>query len=168
MTLGCINSETSDGLPVSPQFRLDTQTALTANTNRHAKAKVIGNNDGIHPCFQRTNFLETDDRDYECLKPTLRIVTKMMEMESVMDLWYALGQPLHTGPANEMLDDENIPHRICYTGRSTHLTRLETKWEATQLRDFIKFWWAPLSHERTYAITHSIEDKTGFRGTPER
>ncbi|THY78453.1 hypothetical protein D6C86_02805 [Aureobasidium pullulans] len=167
MALGCVNSETSDGLPVSPQFKLDTQTALTANTNRHAKAKVIGNNDGIHPCFQRTNFLETDDRDYECLKPTLRIVTKMMEMESVMDLWYALGQPLHTGPANKMLDDENIPHRICYTGRSTHLDRLETKWEATQLRDFIEFRWAPLSHERTYAITHSIEDKTGFRGTPE-
>ncbi|THY37841.1 hypothetical protein D6C99_09420, partial [Aureobasidium pullulans] len=44
---------------------------------------------------------------------------------------------------------------------------LETKWEATQLRDFVKFRWAPLSHERTYAITHSIEDKTGFRGTPE-
>lgn len=140
--LGCINLETNDkpDIEVSPRFRVDTAALASASTDRHVM-NTIGNNRDIHPCLRRTNWKQTSDAEYEYLKPVLRIVTKMMEMDSVLDLWFALGQPMQKLPRTEMLKAQKIKHWVYYTGRSTVGQRVHTKSEMKALRDYVTFSW---------------------------
>ncbi|KAG9838182.1 hypothetical protein KCU98_g10312, partial [Aureobasidium melanogenum] len=92
MELGCINTGTGIFSPISPQFRIDHEVAARASRQRTAPGLYIGKHDGIHPIVRRNQFRLTSDYEYECLKPTLRIVTKMLDMDSVLDMLWSLGQ----------------------------------------------------------------------------
>ncbi|KAH0369928.1 hypothetical protein KCU65_g2960, partial [Aureobasidium melanogenum] len=95
--LGCINLETDDNpeIEVSPRFKVDTATLASASKDKTITT-IIGNNKDIHPCLRRQNWKQTSDAEYEYLKPVLRIVTKMLEMDGVVDLCHACDIRLDT------------------------------------------------------------------------
>ncbi|KAG9601077.1 hypothetical protein KCU77_g2689, partial [Aureobasidium melanogenum] len=165
--LGCINLEADDNsdFGVSPRFRVNTETLASASTDRSVM-NVIGNNRDIHPCLRRTNWKETSDAEYEYLKPVLRIVTKMMEMDGVLDLWFALGQPMQKLPQNDMLKAQNIQHRIYYTGRSTVGQRVHTKSEMKALCDYVTFSW--LHEDDCPRLTLADSKNRGLRQSKRR
>ncbi|KAI4724771.1 hypothetical protein E4T49_07516 [Aureobasidium sp. EXF-10728] len=121
---------------------------------------VIGNNNDIHPCFRRSNWKETSDAEYEYLKPVLRIVTEMMGMDSVLDLWFALGQPMKKLPQTQMLKDQKQKHRVYYTGRSTVSQRIYTESEMRGLQNYVKFSW---TYDDVHGSTMADITKTGLR-----
>ncbi|KAI4717169.1 hypothetical protein E4T48_06649 [Aureobasidium sp. EXF-10727] len=121
---------------------------------------VIGNNNDIHPCFRRSNWKETSDAEYEYLKPVLRIVTEMMGMGSVLDLWFALGQPMKKLPQTQMLKDQKQKHRVYYTGRSTVGQRIYTESEMRGLQDYVRFSW---TYDDVHGSTMADITKTGLR-----
>ncbi|KAI4843072.1 hypothetical protein E4T44_06946, partial [Aureobasidium sp. EXF-8845] len=140
--LGCINLETNENpvIEISSRFRVDTKGLATASTDRSAMA-IIGNNDGIHPTLRRSNWKATSDAEYEYLKPVLRIVTGMLAMDGILDLWNALGHPLKHLPRNELLRKQKKKHRVYYTGETSLSQRLRTKEEMFALCDFVTFSW---------------------------
>jgi hypothetical protein len=92
LELGCINTGTGMFSPISPRYRIDPEVAARASKLRTAPQLYVGNPDGIHPLVRRNKFHLTSDYEDECLKPTLRIVTKLLELDSVLDMLWALGQ----------------------------------------------------------------------------
>jgi hypothetical protein len=160
--LGCINLETSENpnIEISPRFQVDTAALATASRNRSIRT-ITGNNDGIHPCFRRRNWRRTSDAEYEYLKPVLRIATEMMAMDGFLDLWTALGQPLHRLPLNNMLRDQNEHHRVYYTGRTSPAQRGRTKQEMTTLDNFVSFSWK--HSDGSSGSTQALVDRRGLR-----
>lgn len=65
----------------------------------------------------------------------------MMEMDSVLDLWFTLGQPMQKLAQTEMLKAQKIEHWVYYTGRSTVGQRVHTKSEMKALCDYVTFSW---------------------------
>jgi hypothetical protein len=128
--LGCIGLETNENpvIEISPRFRVDTKALATASTDRSAMT-IIGNNDGIHPTFRRSNWEGTSDAEYEYLRPVLRIATGMLAMDGILDLWNALGQPLKHLPRNNLLRKQKKKHRVYYTGETSLSQILRTKEE---------------------------------------
>ncbi|KAH0398638.1 hypothetical protein KCU89_g7031, partial [Aureobasidium melanogenum] len=165
--LGCINLEADDNsaFEVSPRFRVDTETLASASKDRSVM-NVIGNNRDIHPCLRRSNWEGTSDAEYEYLKPVLRIVTKMMEMDGVLDLWFALGQPMQKLPQTDMLKAQKVEHRVYYTGRSTVGQRVHTKSEMKALCDYITFQW--LHEDEAPGSTLTDIKKRGLRDGKRR
>jgi hypothetical protein len=102
--LGCIDLETNENpiIEISPRSRVDTKALATASTDRSVMT-IIGNNDGIHPTFRRSNWQGTSNAEYEYLEPVLRIATGMLAMDGILDLCNALGQPLKHLPRNKLL-----------------------------------------------------------------
>ncbi|KAI5242466.1 hypothetical protein E4T42_07700 [Aureobasidium subglaciale] len=163
LQLGCINIEPGASIDadVSPQFKVDTATLAMASKNRSVSSN-IGSNAGIHPCFQRSNWKDTSDAEMEFLKPVLRVATQMMAMDSVLDVWYALGQPLLTPPPTRMLVAQKKPFRVFYTGQSTREQRAKTARESMGLRDFVTFHWKAEPDEP--GSTLADVNKKGLRG----
>ncbi|CAD0106126.1 unnamed protein product, partial [Aureobasidium uvarum] len=161
MRLGCINLESDDypEIEISPRFRADEATLAIASTDKRVM-NVIGNNKDIHSCFRRSNWEETSDAEYEYLKPVLRIVTEMMGMDSVLDLWFALGQPMQKLPQTKMLKAQKQKHRVYYTGRSTVGQRVHTKSEMRGLQDYVKFSWI---HDEVHGSTTADITRSGLR-----
>lgn len=160
--MGCINLETSQNshIEISARFQVDTTALATASGNRKIR-KTTGNNDGIHPCFRRSNWRATSDAEYEYLKPVLRIATEMMAMDGVLDLWTALGQPLQCLPPNKMLRNQGEEHRVYYTGRTSPGQRGRTKQEMLGLCDYVTFSW---KHDPAVAgLTSANTSKRGLR-----
>lgn len=161
LELGCINTGTGIFSPISPQFRIDEGVAARASQQRTAPGLYIGNHDGIHPILRRNQFRLTSDYEYECLKPTLRIVTNMLEMDSVLDVLWALGQRLTQVRGTERMKDVYI----YYTGRSTLQQRRQTAKELEKLSEYVYFEWGDTKNfDYAHGITYPIVDKPGMRG----
>jgi len=122
---------------------------------------VIGNNDGIHPVFRRSNWKNTSDAEYEHLKPVLRIATEMMTMDGFLDLWTALGQPLQRLPRNAMLLKQKAEPRVYYTGRTTPAQRGRTQQEMLGLCNYVTFSWE--HDDDSSAVTKPDANKRGLR-----
>lgn len=165
--LGCINLETNDSsqIKISPRFQIDTTVLATASTDRSV-VNTIGNNDGIHPVFRRSDWKETSDAEYEHLKPVLRIATQMMAMEGFLDLWTALGQPLQRLPQNNMLRRQNEQHRVYYTGKTSPGQRGRTQQEMLGLCNYVTYSWE--HDDDLAAVTTAIASKRGLRPGPFR
>jgi hypothetical protein len=160
--LGCINLETSENseIEISARFQVDTTVLATASTNRKIRT-TTGDNEDIHPCFHRRNWKATSDAEYEYLKPVLRIATKMLAMDGILDLWTALGQPLQRLPQNKMLLEQKEEHRVYYTGRTSPGQRGRTQQEMIMLADFVTFGW---KHDVTLSgSTETLVKKRGLR-----
>lgn len=139
MKLGCINTGTGVSLPISPQFRIDQEVVARVSRQRTAPGLYMGKHDGIHPIVRRSQFRLTSDYEYECLKPTLRIVTKMLEMDSVLDMVY-------------------------YTGRSTPQQRRDTALELEKLVNFVHFEWGDTKNLDSVCAKTYPMDEPGLRG----
>ncbi|KAI4717170.1 hypothetical protein E4T48_06648 [Aureobasidium sp. EXF-10727] len=158
---GCININTGVFAPISPRFCIDGEVATRASQARTDPGLYIGNHDGIHPVVGRNQFHLTSDYEYECLKPTLRVVTKMLEMDSVLDMLWALGSRWTQEVPTKMKKDIYV----YYTGRSTHVQRMETAWELEQLSNHVHFEWGEISTlSGAQARTFYVESKPGLRG----
>ena len=156
LELGCINTDIT---PVSNRFRVDLDVLAKANRSRLAPSH-IGNHDGIHPILRRRNFNLTSDYEYECLKPTLRVVTKFLEMENVLDMLWALGQRWTQVRGTKLKKDVYV----YYTGQSTPQQRQETALELVQLAEYVEFSWGDTDTGSAHAITQNILGKPGLRG----
>ncbi|KAH0290942.1 hypothetical protein M436DRAFT_59945 [Aureobasidium namibiae CBS 147.97] len=156
LELGCINTDTT---PVSNRFRIDPDVLAKANKSRLAPS-YIGNHDGIHPILRRRNFNPTSDYEYECLKPTFRVVTKLLEMENALDLLWALGQRCTQVQGTKLKKDVYV----YYTGQSTTQQRQETALELVQLAEYVQFSWGDTVSDGALAITENIVGKPGLRG----
>jgi hypothetical protein len=170
---GCIN--TMLGKSVSSQFEIDAAVAVKAcrdrptshHTDTHGYSWHVGgrnayidSHEGIHPIVCRNNFKNTSDYEYECHKPTLRIVSKMLEMESVLDQLWALGQPWVKVPDTKMMKD----NYVYYSGKSTAVQRLKTAQELRQLSNFVYFDWGNVMGLDAIAYAEALADKPGLRG----
>lgn len=161
LELGCINTDTSVLSPISKQYRIDTDVAGSANKFRTAPKLYIGNHDGIHPLVRRNRFNLTSDYGYECLKPTLRIVTKLLELDSVLDMLWTLGQRWTQVQGTKTM--KNV--YVYYTGRSTPQQRRHTALELVQLSEYVHFEWGDTkTWDRADAITIPLKGKPGLRG----
>jgi hypothetical protein len=146
-------------IETSPRFQVDTKALATASTDRSV-VTIIGNNDGIHPSFRRSNWRGTSDAEYEYLKPVLRIATGMLAMDGILDLWNASGQPLKHLPRNKLLRKQKKKHRVYYTGETSLSQRLRTKEEMFALCDFVTFSW---KHSKSASGYTQATDKRGLR-----
>ncbi|KAI4732501.1 hypothetical protein E4T50_16926 [Aureobasidium sp. EXF-12298] len=160
MELGCINTGTGIFSPISPQFRIDAEVAARASRQRTAPGLYIGKHDGIHPIVRRNQFRLTSDYEYECLKPTLRIVTRMLEMDSVLDMLWALGQRWTQVRGTKKM--KNV--YVYYTGRSTPQQRRQTALELEKLTDFVHFEWGDTKNWDSVSARVYPIDKPGLRG----
>lgn len=145
--------------PVSRRYRIDTNIAERADKSTTAPRLHIGNHDGIHPIVRRNNFNRTSDYEYECLKPTLRIVTKLLEMNSVLDMLWALGQRWTQVRGTKRLKDVYVD----YTGRSTPQQRQDTALELLQLAEHVCFEWVDFGDTKGEARTTALDGKPGLR-----
>ncbi|KAH0274148.1 hypothetical protein KCU74_g9830, partial [Aureobasidium melanogenum] len=160
LQLGCINTGTGIFSPISPQFRIDQEVAARVSRQRTAPGLYMGKHDGIHPIVRRSQFRLTSDYEYECLKPTLRIVTKMLEMDSVLDMLWSLGQRWTQVRGTKKIKDVYV----YYTGRSTPQQRRDTAIELEKLVNFVNFEWGDTKNlDGVSARTYTI-DKPGLRG----
>ncbi|KAI4739884.1 hypothetical protein E4T50_09673 [Aureobasidium sp. EXF-12298] len=171
---GCIN--TMLGKSISRQFQVDTAVAAKACRDRPTSHytdihgykwpvgycnSYVGSHDGIHPIVRRSNFRNTSDYEYECLKPTLRIASRMLKMDSVLDQLWALGQPWTKVPDTKTTKD----NYVYYTGRSTAPQRFETAQELRQLSNYVHFDWGNVAPGlNAHALTEHLTDKPGLRG----
>lgn len=157
LELGCINTDTT---PVSKRFRIDADVAAKASIFR-LTPNYIGNHDGIHPIVRRGNFNLTSDFEYECLKPTLRVVTKLLEMDSVLDMLWALGQRWTQVQGTKLMKDVYV----YYTGQSTPQQRQETALELLQLTGYVNFGWSNTNtSNNAHGTTETVVGKPGLRG----
>ncbi|TIA37828.1 hypothetical protein D6C78_04456 [Aureobasidium pullulans] len=132
-----------------------------ANANKDRSAmKLHGDLNGIHPCFRRGNWVETSDFEYELMKPILRVASKMLEMPSLLDMWHALGSPLHHKPGTKMMPKGSY---VYYTGRSSEDERTKTSAEMERLANYVTFRWEDTGG--MFACTSVDEKKIGLRGT---
>jgi hypothetical protein len=160
LELGCINTDTNIFSPISQQFRIDTEVAARASKSRTDTPLFIGNHLGIHPLVRRQMFVSTSDYEYECLKPTLRIVTKMLEMDSVLDLLWALGQRWTQVQSTKMMKDVYV----YYTGRSTPQQSQDTALELVHMSRYVSFEFGDaINQYNGYALTYPL-DAPGLRG----
>jgi hypothetical protein len=159
--LGCIDLETNENpiIEISPRSRVDTKALATASTDRSVMT-IIGNNDGIHPTFRRSNWQGTSNAEYEYLEPVLRIATGMLAMDGILDLCNALGQPLKHLPRNKLLRKQEKKHRVYYTGETSLSQRLRTKEEMFALCDFVTFSW---KHSKSASRYTRATDRRGLR-----
>lgn len=160
MELGCINTGTGLFSPISPQFRIDQEVAARASKQRTAPGLYIGNRDGIHPIVRRNQFKLTSDYEYECLKPTLRIVTRMLEMDSVLDMLWALGQRWTQVRGTKKMKDVYV----YYTGQSTPQQRRHTAHELEKLSEYVHFEWGDTKNLDSVSARVLTIDKPGLRG----
>ncbi|THY40810.1 hypothetical protein D6C98_09504 [Aureobasidium pullulans] len=156
---GCININTTNPLFISRRFRLKANHMANANKDRSA-IKLHGDHNGIHPCFRRGNWVETSDFEYELMKPILRVASKMLEMPSLLDIWHALGSPLHHKPGTKMMPKGSY---VYYTGRSSEDERTKTSAEMERLANYVTFRWEDTGG--MFACTSVDEKKIGLRGT---
>lgn len=159
LELGCINTDTSVLSPISRRYRIDTNIAKRANKSDTAPKLHIGNHDGIHAIVRRNNFNRTSDYEYECLKPTLRIVTKFLEMDSVLDMLWALGQRWTQVRGTKRLKDVYV----YYTGRSTPQQRQDTALELVKLAAHVCFEFVDCGDTTGDAKTTALDGKPGLR-----
>jgi hypothetical protein len=160
LELGCINTGTGMFSPISYRYRIDPEVAARASKLRTTPQLYIGDHDGIHPLVRRNNFRLTSDYEYECLKPTLRIVTKLLELDSVLDMLWALGQRWTQVQGTKMMKDVYV----YYTGRSTPQQRRDTALELVQLSKYVYFEWGDTE---TWHLAHaatSMLNEPGLRG----
>lgn len=141
MHLGCINVNATAGL-VSPMFSVNKNDAALASKDRN-RSSTFGDNTGIHPVFGRRNWRETSDFEYECLKPSLRLATKLLEMEVAVDLWTALAKPWIRSPGTPLAESKGGYYRY-FTGQSTAEEREATVAETRLLDGHVIFEWADL------------------------
>ncbi|KAH0357185.1 hypothetical protein KCU81_g167, partial [Aureobasidium melanogenum] len=160
LQLGCINTGTGIFSPISPQFRIDQEVAARVSRLRTAPGLYMGKHDGIHPIVRRSQFRLTSDYEYECLKPTLRIVTKMLEMDSVLDMLWSLGQRWTQVRGTKKIKDVYV----YYTGRSTPQQRRETALELEKLVDFVHFEWGDTKNLDSVCAKTYPMDEPGLRG----
>ncbi|TIA37834.1 hypothetical protein D6C78_04458 [Aureobasidium pullulans] len=153
LDLGCINIDTSDTSPISPQFRIDYAAAAKASKDRNVSVSP-GSEKNIHPLLRRRQFRNTSDWEYEHLKPTLRIVSMMLETSSVLDMLHALGSKLHKKPGTKMFPRDVW---VYYTGRSTHMDRAETALETIKMAKFMYFTWMSGDDSGASAITSPLK-----------
>jgi len=159
LELGCINTDTT---PVSNRYRIDNDVAARASRSRIAPQLYIGRHYGIHPVVRRTNFNLTSDYEYECLKPTLRLVSKLLEMDSVLDMLWALGQRWTQVQGTKRMKDVYV----YYTGRSTPQQRRGTALELIRLAEHVCFRFGDTEQYGAHATTSPIDGKPGLRGGP--
>ncbi|THX53215.1 hypothetical protein D6D06_06260 [Aureobasidium pullulans] len=119
------------------QYRNEIDYAAAAKASKDRNVSVsAGSEKNIHPLLRRRQFRNTSDWEYEHLKPTLRIVSMMLETSSVLDMLHALGSKLHKKPGTKMFPRDVW---VYYTGRSTHMDRAETALETIKMAKFMYF-----------------------------
>ncbi|KAI5242439.1 hypothetical protein E4T42_07699 [Aureobasidium subglaciale] len=134
---GSINIDDSKDMPVSPQFKVDQVTARTASRDR-TSVQYVGNHNNIHPIVRRSNFKETSPWEYEYLKPSLRILSKMLEMDSVLETFHALGRSMTPVPGTK----KRPGNAYVYTPRQlSDQERADIVFELRQLSNFVYFEW---------------------------
>ncbi|KAI5238381.1 hypothetical protein E4T43_07457 [Aureobasidium subglaciale] len=134
---GSINIDDSQDMPISPQFKVDEVTANTANRDR-TSVQYIGNHNNIHPIVRRSNFKDTSPWEYEHLKPSLRILSKMLEMDNVLETFHALGRPMTPVPGTE----KRPGNAYIYTPRQlSDQERADIVLELRRLSNFVYFEW---------------------------
>lgn len=75
-------------LPVSQQFSVDSNAVAALKSGQ---PNVQTSDAGIHPLFRRQNWKDISDVEYEFYKPSLRIASKMLEIDAVLEFFHALG-----------------------------------------------------------------------------
>lgn len=89
---GVINM--NPNLQVSDRFKVNARTvkALQDSASDPTLPRpILDNITGIHPIFRRQNWPNTPDVVFEYLKPSIRIASKILQMETVLALFYASG-----------------------------------------------------------------------------
>lgn len=85
----------------------------------------------------------------------------MLEMDSVLDVFWALGERLTQVRGTKKMKDVYV----YYTGRSTFQQRRQTAKELAKLSDYVYFEWGDTKNfDYAHGVTHPIVDKLGMRG----
>ena len=163
LTMGCINLPAD--VRVSEQFMVDQVMLEQAWTEPDRIQPNFGDITGIHPVFRRKNWLGFSDAHYECLKPSLRLASRFLEIPSVLDLLNAVAKPWRKSPGTRLAESKKGFYQF-FTGRTTPLDRQWTAGEFVRMQDFVTFS-VDKSGENgnAWAVAYSDPSKVGIRGT---
>jgi hypothetical protein len=142
MQQGFINLDPYESA-ISKRFEIDT-AALRAIQDG---MPLIPDGHGIHPVFHLNNWSDTTPELYEYLKPSLRIVTRLLEMEVVLDYLDALGKPWHpkeTTPLYVKKGGSGLQPHAFFPRELTDGERNEVANEIWELQHHVKFKWEHL------------------------
>lgn len=160
---------------LSPSFRISSNFEVDPRAIKaiRSKERFAPDNSGIHPIFKNTpdHWDHTSDQMYEYLKPSLRIASKILDMEVVLDFLTAVGKPwveeeptlLHEAKSGQ----KQYPF---YPKPLTSAERAVTAEALIHMQDFVDFDWdfsSPLS-VAGYTTTRKVWDESHKRKVWDR
>ncbi|THX66856.1 male sterility protein [Aureobasidium pullulans] len=155
---------------LSPSFRISSNFEVDPRAIKaiRSKERFAPDNSGIHPIFKNTpdHWDHTSDLMYEYLKPSLRIASKILDMEVVLDFLTAVGKPwVEEEPTLLHEAKSGRKQYSFYPKPLTSAERAVTAEALIHMQDFVDFDWdfsSPLS-VAAYTITRKVWDKSHKR-----
>ncbi|TIA31311.1 hypothetical protein D6C78_09011 [Aureobasidium pullulans] len=155
---------------LSPSFRLSSNFEVDPRAIKaiRSKERFAPDNSGIHPIFKNTpdHWDHTSDLMYEYLKPSLRIASKILDMEVVLDFLTAVGKPWVEEEPTLLHEAKSGQKQYSFYPKPlTSAERAVTAEALIHMQDFVDFDWdfsSPLS-VAAYTITRKVWDKSHKR-----
>ncbi|THY35918.1 hypothetical protein D6D01_00938 [Aureobasidium pullulans] len=155
---------------LSPSFRISSNFEVDPRAIKaiRSKERFAPDNSGIHPIFKNTpgHWGHTSDLMYEYLKPSLRIATKILDMEVVLDFLTAVGKPWVEEEPTLLHEAKSGQKQYSFYPKPlTSAERAVTAEALIHMQDFVDFDWdfnSPLS-VAGYTTTRKVWDKSHKR-----
>lgn len=155
---------------LSPSFRISSNFEVDPRAIKaiRSKERFAPDNSGIHPIFKNTpdHWDHTSDLMYEYLKPSLRIASKILDMEVVLDFLTAVGKPWVEEEPTLLHEAKSGQKQYSFYPKPlTSAERAVTAEALIHMQDFVDFDWdfsSPLS-VAAYTITRKVWDKSHKR-----